>query len=217
MALFEGHLTEADALLSELDAAVVATRPELEGLACQIRAQVLRAQDDLAGAVTSFARARDCYARDPGVTPIERAELMEAYACAAEAAGEHARAADLLRETLRDLDATSAEHLRHRLDGHLKRVDPSAWLLHRSGRFVGHGHIRRMLHEGGQQHHGGELVQAAVLFSDLRGFTSLAEGLAPDVLVDLLNRYFGHMTRCVEHFGGEIDKFIGDAGHGGVS
>lgn len=51
----------------------------------------------------------------------------------------------------------------------------------------------------------------AVLFGDLRGFTSLAEQLDPHVLVDqVLNRYFTAMTEAMYHYDGTIDKFLGD-------
>ena len=50
-----------------------------------------------------------------------------------------------------------------------------------------------------------------VLFADIRGYTSLAEGLAPQVLVDqILNRYFTAMTEALYRHGGTVDKFLGD-------
>jgi adenylate cyclase len=50
-----------------------------------------------------------------------------------------------------------------------------------------------------------------VLFSDIRGFTTLAEGLAPDAVVRLLNEFFTPMTRLVLAEGGTLDKYMGDA------
>ena len=50
-----------------------------------------------------------------------------------------------------------------------------------------------------------------ILFSDLRGFTSLSEKHDPEDVVDLLNEWFSEATRAVQKHGGIVDKFIGDA------
>src|SRR3990170_5470128 len=50
-----------------------------------------------------------------------------------------------------------------------------------------------------------------VLFVDLVGFTSLAEGRDAEVVRDLLGRYFEVARSVVEHHGGTVEKFIGDA------
>jgi adenylate cyclase len=50
-----------------------------------------------------------------------------------------------------------------------------------------------------------------VLFADIRGYTTLAEGLAPQILVhQILNRYFTAMTEVLYRHGGTVDKFLGD-------
>jgi class 3 adenylate cyclase/HAMP domain-containing protein len=51
----------------------------------------------------------------------------------------------------------------------------------------------------------------AVLFSDIRSFTSISEKMAPDDLVSNLNRYFSVMVKIIEERQGTIDKYIGDA------
>jgi adenylate cyclase len=58
---------------------------------------------------------------------------------------------------------------------------------------------------------GGEMRELTVMFSDIRDFTSIAEGLTADELVHLLNRYLGDMTGEVFHTWGTLDKYIGDA------
>jgi adenylate cyclase len=50
-----------------------------------------------------------------------------------------------------------------------------------------------------------------VYFSDIAGFTSMAETMTPEALVQHVGAYFGEMTQLIERTGGTIDKFIGDA------
>jgi adenylate cyclase len=54
-------------------------------------------------------------------------------------------------------------------------------------------------------------LEAALWFSDLRGFTSASSTLPADALVALLNRYFGILAKPITAHDGEILKFIGDA------
>ena len=63
----------------------------------------------------------------------------------------------------------------------------------------------------GQLRLGGEEREMTVLFSDIRGFTSISEGLSPQDLITQLNDYLTGMTEAVEKCGGVVDKYIGDA------
>jgi len=57
----------------------------------------------------------------------------------------------------------------------------------------------------------GENQFVSILMSDIRNFTSITEKMAPEELLDSLNRYFGKMVDVIDHHGGMIDKYIGDA------
>jgi adenylate cyclase len=58
---------------------------------------------------------------------------------------------------------------------------------------------------------GGEMKDLTVMFSDIRSFTTISEGLTPDELVRLLNEYLGAMTDILFANLGTLDKYIGDA------
>ena len=58
---------------------------------------------------------------------------------------------------------------------------------------------------------GGDLRRVTILMSDIRGFTTLCENLAPAQVVTLINRYLGAMTDIIMAHQGTIDEFIGDA------
>lgn len=57
----------------------------------------------------------------------------------------------------------------------------------------------------------GKNEELAVLFSDVRGFTSISEGLDPKELTHLMNAYLGAMTHVIRRNRGTLDKYIGDA------
>ncbi|KPK08531.1 MAG: hypothetical protein AMJ64_03215 [Betaproteobacteria bacterium SG8_39] len=58
-----------------------------------------------------------------------------------------------------------------------------------------------------------ELRDTTILFSDLKGFTTLAEKLPPESMIELMNRYFRIIDETIRAHGGMIHSFIGDAVH----
>jgi adenylate cyclase len=58
---------------------------------------------------------------------------------------------------------------------------------------------------------GGEMREITILFSDIRGFTSLSEKMDPQQITGLLNRFLTPMTDLLLESGATIDKYIGDA------
>ena len=58
---------------------------------------------------------------------------------------------------------------------------------------------------------GSQALEVTVVLSDLRGFTVITEGYSPREVVDMLNRYLGHMCEIIYRYGGTVDKFMGDS------
>jgi adenylate cyclase len=79
-------------------------------------------------------------------------------------------------------------------------------------RFLAPAIVDEVLSKGGDVQLGGEKRVLTVLFSDIRGFTSISEKLDPHVLLELLNEYLTPMTDIiVSENQGTLDKYIGDA------
>ena len=79
-------------------------------------------------------------------------------------------------------------------------------------RYVAPEIVRELLKEGTDALElGGKTCDIAVLFVDVRGFTTMSERLSPQEVVFILNRYLDMTSRCVAENRGTLDKFVGDA------
>lgn len=56
----------------------------------------------------------------------------------------------------------------------------------------------------------GNMYKATILFADIRGFTTLSEGITPAETIDFLNEYYNVLIGVIQEFGGIVDKFMGD-------
>ena len=70
---------------------------------------------------------------------------------------------------------------------------------------------REIAQQAGAVKLGGERRPTTVLFSDIRGFTAMAESMGPDAIAQLLSEYFTDMVDVIFDYGGTLDKFMGDA------
>ena len=80
------------------------------------------------------------------------------------------------------------------------------------GRFVTPSVARTIIdrEEAGKLALGGEEKRVTVLFGDIRGFTTISEGLTPGILLGHLNRYFDGMVDIVNRYEGTVNKYNGD-------
>ena len=79
------------------------------------------------------------------------------------------------------------------------------------GRYVDPAILKELLVQGGSAEDlGGKMFDIAVLFVDIRGFTTMSEALPPTTVVEILNRYLTLTTECIMRYHGTLDKFVGD-------
>ncbi len=94
--------------------------------------------------------------------------------------------------------AFTEEHDKKQIKGMFSRYAPPAY-------------VDQLVLDPSKLELGGEEKEISILFSDIEGFTSISETMAPKQLVELLNDYLNAMTQRIFQQGGTLDKYIGDA------
>ena len=93
----------------------------------------------------------------------------------------------------------------------VERARREAVVLSNFQRYFAPELARQIAGQEGEIQLGGAKCRAVVLFSDIRGFTSISERMSPDEIASLLTEYFTEMVEIVFEHGGTLDKFMGDA------
>lgn len=78
-------------------------------------------------------------------------------------------------------------------------------------KYVDENVVDQIVQSGVKAHIGGVKKDIAVMFVDIRGFTSLSESMEPEQIVEILNKYLTLAATAVSRNNGTLDKFIGDA------
>jgi len=91
-------------------------------------------------------------------------------------------------------------------EGRQKRFIKSAF-----SRYLSPIYIDQLIANPGQLRLGGERREISIFFSDVQGFSTIAENLDPEQLKELLNEYLTLLTNIIQDSGGTIDKYEGDA------
>lgn len=87
----------------------------------------------------------------------------------------------------------------------------NAFIRETFGRYITDEVVTKLLASPEGRQLGGERRTLTILISDLRGFSTLCEGLGPEQVVAILNIYLGRMADVIGEYRGSINEFIGDA------
>jgi adenylate cyclase len=143
-------------------------------------------------------RAQGCTDYFAQALPFANGE-MSYLSCATRAKGGFSDAA---LSTLRELAPALAQRVELESGYHATRALLEVYLGPNAGARVAQGGFRRG---------SGELIDAAIWFSDLRDFTVISDRSTPEAVVRLLDEYFEGVAGAVMDHGGEVLKFVGDA------
>ncbi len=78
-------------------------------------------------------------------------------------------------------------------------------------KYVAPEYVAQLAEDPSRLHLEGRRAELSILFSDIRGFTTISESMSPTEVIGFLNVYLSQMAQIVKDAGGTLDKFIGDA------
>ncbi len=110
-----------------------------------------------------------------------------------------------------EFDARPVESPFRDVEDALGSLELAKTALRAMGKYVPVDLVRLLYRTGREPVLGGELRDVSLLFTDVKGFTTLAESLEPNQLALVLGRYLAAMTRAIHENDGTVDKYIGDA------
>lgn len=90
-------------------------------------------------------------------------------------------------------------------------LDRMSTALAQMAKFVPKSLVQDLVRSGRSVDVGGERRPIALLFTDVKDFTPIADGLAPEMLMAQMSEYFDALVRVILAHGGTVDKFVGDA------